>query len=76
MSDVDGSGMGVDLDLGGSTLFVHCNVCGCSCVFHPFSAHKLDAGPIRLVTIAHAFNYWMAVLRDDVKSSYSGRTFP
>ena len=24
--------------------------------------HKLDAGPVRLMTIAHAFNYRMAVL--------------
>ena len=34
---------------------------------HPFFTHRLDAGPIRLVTIAHAFNYWVAVLRDGVK---------
>ena len=40
-----------------------------SCVLHPFSVHKLDAGPIRLVTIAHAFNYRMAVMRDGVKSA-------
>ena len=40
-----------------------------SCVLHPFSLHKLDAGPIRPVTIAHAFNYRMAVLRDGVKSA-------
>ena len=40
-----------------------------SCVLHPFSLHKLDAGPIRLMTIAHAFNYRMAVLRDGVKSA-------
>ena len=40
-----------------------------SCVLHPFSVHKLDAGPIRLVTIAHAFNYRVAVLRDGVKSA-------
>ena len=38
-------------------------------VLHPFSMHKLDAGPIRLVTIAHAFNYRVAVLRDGVKSA-------
>ena len=31
--------------------------------------HKLDAGLIRLVTIAHAFNYRVAVLRDGVKST-------
>ena len=28
-----------------------------------------DAGPIRLMTIAHAFNYRMAVLRNGVKSA-------
>ena len=31
------------------------------CVSHPFSLHKLDAGPVRLMTIAHAFNYRTAV---------------
>ena len=36
---------------------------------HLFSLHKLDAGPVRLMTIAHAFNYRMAVLRDGVKSA-------
>ena len=36
---------------------------------HPFSVHKSDAGPVRLMTIAHAFNYRMAVLRDGVKSA-------
>ena len=35
----------------------------------PFSVHKSDAGPVRLLTIAHAFNYRMAVLRDGVKSA-------
>ena len=40
-----------------------------SCALHPFSVHKLDAGPVWLVTIAHAFNYRMAVLRDGVKSA-------
>ena len=40
-----------------------------SCDLHPFSVHKLDAGPIRLVTIAHAFNYRVALLRDGVKSA-------
>ena len=40
-----------------------------SCVLHPFTQHKLDAGPIRLMTIAHAFNYRMAVLRDGVRSA-------
>ena len=36
---------------------------------HPFSSHKSDAGPVRLMTIVHAFNYRMAVLRDGVKSA-------
>ena len=39
------------------------------CNLHPFFAHKLDSGPIRLMTIAHAFNYRVAVLRDGVKSA-------
>ena len=38
-------------------------------ISHPFSTHRLDAGPNRLTTIAHAFNYRMAVLRDGVKSA-------
>ena len=33
---------------------------------HPFF---MDVGPIRLTTIAHAFNYLVAVLRDGVKSA-------
>ena len=40
-----------------------------SCELHPFFVHKLDSGPIRLMTIAHAFNYCVAVLRDGVKSA-------
>ena len=36
---------------------------------HPFVMHRLDAGPIRLATIAHAFNYRVAVLRDGVRSA-------
>ena len=36
---------------------------------HPFSPHKSDAGPVQLMTIAHALNYRMAVLRDGVKSA-------
>ena len=28
-----------------------------SSVLHPFSSHKSNAGPVRLMTIAHAFNY-------------------
>ena len=40
-----------------------------SCNLHPLFTHKLDAGPIQLATIAHAFNYQVAVLRDGVKSA-------
>ena len=40
-----------------------------ACILHPFSVQKLDAGPVRLMTIAHAFKYRMAVLRDGVKSA-------
>ena len=40
-----------------------------SCVIHPFYVHKMDSGPVRLMTIAHAFNYRVAVLRDGVKSA-------
>ena len=36
---------------------------------HPFFIHRLDAGPIRLAMIAHAFNYRVAVLRDGVRSA-------
>ena len=36
---------------------------------HPFFPHKSDAGPVRLMIIAHVFNYRMAVLRDGVKSA-------
>ena len=36
---------------------------------HPFFPHKSYAGPVRLMTIAHAFNYRMAILRDGVKSA-------
>ena len=36
---------------------------------HPFFVHRLDAGPIRPKTIAHAFNYCVTVLRDGVKSA-------
>ena len=38
-------------------------------VLHPFFPQKSDAGPIRSMTIAHAFNYRMAVLRNGVKSA-------
>ena len=27
-----------------------------SCVIHPFDIHQMDWGPVRLMTIAHAFN--------------------
>ena len=40
-----------------------------SCVLHPFYVHKLDSGPVRLMTMAHAFNYRVAVLRDGVRSA-------
>ena len=40
-----------------------------SCVIHPFYIHKMDSGPLRLMTIAHAFNYRVAVLRDGVWSA-------
>ena len=40
-----------------------------STVIHPFHVHKMDSGPVRLMTIAHAFNYRVAVLRDGVKSA-------
>ena len=40
-----------------------------ACVLHPFLLHMLDTGPVRLMTIAHAFNYCVAVLRDGVKSA-------
>ena len=33
------------------------------------TTHRLDAGPIRLTTIAHELNYRMAVLRDGAKSA-------
>ena len=38
-------------------------------VLHPYFPQKSDAGPIRLMTIAHAFNYRMAVLRNGMKSA-------
>ena len=43
---------------------------------HPFFTHRLDAGPIRLATIAHAFNYRVDVLRDGVKSAAQVGPFP
>ena len=38
-----------------------------SCVLHPFYVHKLDSDPVRLMTIAHAFNYHVAVQQDAVR---------
>ena len=38
-------------------------------ILHPFLPQKSDAGPVQLMTIAHAFNYRMAVLRNGVKSA-------
>ena len=35
---------------------------------HPYFTHRLAAGPICLATIAHAFNYRVAVLRDGVRT--------
>ena len=40
-----------------------------SCVIHPFYIHKMDSGPVRLMTTAHAFNYRVAVLWDGVQSA-------
>ena len=40
-----------------------------SCVIHQFCIHKIDSGPVRLMTIAHAFNYRVAVKRDGVRSA-------
>ena len=40
-----------------------------SCVIHPFYIRKMDSGPVRLMTIAHAFNYRVAVLRDGARSA-------
>ena len=36
-------------------------------ILHPFFCHRLDVGPIHLTSIAHAFNYRIAVLQDGVK---------
>ena len=38
-------------------------------VLHPYFPKKSDTGPVRLMTIAHAFNYRMAVLRNGMKSA-------
>ena len=64
------------VDVSSATLIsVHSEVEGASVeldsssVIHPFHVHKMDSGPVRLMTIAHAFNYRVAVLRDGVKSA-------
>ena len=70
--NVDGSRMGVSSgSVFSAGLFFSASILRIdgSCVLHPFTTHKLDAGPIRLLTIAHAFNYRMAVLRDGAKST-------
>ena len=70
--DIDGLRMGVSsgsVSLAGIAFSASMLRIDGSCVWHPFMLHKLDAGPIRLMTIAHAFNYRMAVLRDGVKSA-------
>ena len=36
-------------------------------VLHPFFHHRFDVGPIRLTSVAHAVNYRITVLQDDVK---------
>ena len=44
-------------------------------VLHPFIHHRLDVEPIHLTSIAHAFNYRIAVLRDGVKpAAHVGRS--
>ena len=36
-------------------------------VLHPFFGNRLYAGPVRLASIVHAFNYWIIVLQDGAK---------
>ena len=78
MTEDDGSRMGVSSSSVSSAgipfLATMLRIDG-SCVLHPFSLHKLDAGPIRLMTIAHAFDYRIAVLHDGVKSAIRVRCF-
>ena len=72
LMEVDGSRMGVSsssVSLSGIPFSASILRIDGSCVLHPFSLHKLDAGPIRLMTISHDFNYRMTVLRDGVKSA-------
>ena len=69
VSELDGSGMDVSLTSLTSAVVPFSSTVlrvDVSCALHPFFVHKLDAGP-GLVTIAHAFNYRVAVLRDGVK---------
>ena len=47
-----------------------------ACALHQFSVHKLDAGPVRLMTIAHVFNYRMAVLPGRSEIGCSCRQIP
>ena len=71
LMDVDGSRMGSSSSVSSAGMPFSASILQIdgSCVLHPFTLHKLDAGTIRLMTIAHAFNYRMAVLRDGVKSA-------
>ena len=36
-------------------------------ILHPFFHHRFDVGTIHLTSVAHAFKYMIAVLRDGVK---------
>ena len=38
-------------------------------MLHPFSVNHFDAGPVCLASIAHAFNYRVAMLRDGIKQA-------
>ena len=38
-------------------------------MLHPFSVNHFDAGPVCLASIAHAFNYCVAMLRDGIKQA-------
>ena len=42
-------------------------------VLHPFFHRRFDVGPIRLTSVAHTFNYGIAVLRDGVKPAARDR---
>ena len=41
----------------------------CESWITPFSGNRFDAGPVRLASMVHAFNYRVAVLRDGAKPS-------